>query len=61
MVGRPFLELWTHVVEDKTAFSVEMSLLERIILQVESHEADDYLDFLIGGRIPSQSSPLLGR
>ena len=61
MVDRPFLELWTHMLEDKTAFGAEMSLLERIILQVESHEADDYLDFLIGGRIPSQSSPLLGR
>ena len=49
------------MLEDKTAFSAEMSLLERIILQVESYEADDYLDFLIGGRITSQSSPLSGR
>ena len=53
MAGRPFLELWTHMLEDKIAFGAKMSLLEIIILQVESHEADDYLDFLIGGRIPS--------
>ena len=49
------------MLEDKTAFGAKMSLLERTILQVESHEVDDYLDFLIGGRIPSQSSPLSGR
>ena len=61
MAGRPFLELWTHMLENKIAFGAKISLLERIILQVESHEADDYLDFLIGGRIPSQSSPLSGR
>ena len=40
-----------------TAFGTENAWLI-ILLLVEGHKADDYLDLLIGGRIPSQSSPL---
>ena len=41
-----------------TAFGTENAWLI-ILLLVEGHKADDYLDLLIGKRIPSQSSKTL--